>query len=130
MVTQLANALSRAGVWADVERVQPSLYKYDSDGKLIEARLDIQARVPGGSTWLIDVTISSAFCKSLQVRLWSVGSPYILAQLVRSTPKPFAATLNPSQQPQTPRRNETLKPHDHVQCAKINTSKSTEYCQP
>jgi hypothetical protein len=62
LMTVLRRFLEKAGAAVDEERVVPEWYKLRPDGSIVEARLDLVVRFPGGSAIeRVDVTVMSPF---------------------------------------------------------------------
>ena len=58
LVVGLAKLVQRTGVFADVERAVPSLYRSDGQGKVQEAVLDVVISPPASfSTFMADITV-------------------------------------------------------------------------
>ena len=62
MIGKLSSMLRKAGAFVDVERYCGDLNKFNDDGSLREAWMDVCAQFPGASTlWRLDVTVRSTF---------------------------------------------------------------------
>ena len=58
LVVKLTKLVQRSGMFADMERAVPSLYRIDAQGKVQETVLDVVASPPAGfSTFTADITV-------------------------------------------------------------------------